>query len=232
MTRSRRSNKTVNSNYATRKDDRDYVAIVSKVKMVGIWTGNEETSKYEMAPNDRDTRLGALRLFSEILDKIPTNDELLDKQVAIYALNCVSDCFTRPGDVYRSNISEEAKELIPEIIEKYYKRCYNCFIVPESNSNATIVREGFAWLEEMAERKLAEVHGVVYDKPQDKTEASVAHKSPLQVQEDKLNAAYDELDEAYDNDDEDKAAKIESKIARIKARIAEMKAENTVKAQA
>ena len=112
MARNRRSNRRTESNYQSRKDDRTYVAIVSKNKLVGVWTGEENTSRFVPAPNDRDTRLGALELFSEVLDDIPTNDTLLDKQVAIYGINCLVDCFTKPGDIIRSKeVSEEAKEI-------------------------------------------------------------------------------------------------------------------------
>ena len=231
MARNRRSNRTVNSNYATRKDDRDYIAIVAKNKMVGIWTGNEETSKYIMAPNDRDTRLGALQLFSEILDKIPTNDDLLDKQVAIYALNCVTDCFTRPGDIIRSKeVSQEAKDMMAEIAVKYNERNYNCFLVPEKNSNATIVAEGFEWLQELGERLIAEANGVTYTKNAVKQEeTAVAHKTPLQKLEDKLS----ELQEALiDADDDDEIAKLESKIARTEAMIEKEIAKANTRTQA
>ena len=231
MARNRRSNRTVNSNYATRKDDRDYIAIVAKNKMVGIWTGNEETSKYIMAPNDRDTRLGALQLFSEILDKIPTNDDLLDKQVAIYALNCVTDCFTRPGDIIRSKeVSQEAKDMMAEIAQKYNDRNYNCFLVPEKNSNATIVAEGFEWLQELGERLIAEANGVTYTKNAVKQEeTAVAHKTPLQKLEDKLS----ELQEALiDADDDDEIAKLESKIARTEAMIEKEIAKANTRTQA
>ena len=231
MARNRRSNRTVNSNYATRKDDRDYIAIVAKNKMVGIWTGNEETSKYIMAPNDRDTRLGALQLFSEILDKIPTNDDLLDKQVAIYALNCVTDCFTRPGDIIRSKeVSQEAKDMMAEIAQKYNDRNYNCFLVPEKGSNATIVAEGFEWLQELGERLIAEANGVTYTKNAVKQEeTAVAHKTPLQKLEDKLS----ELQEALiDADDDDEIAKLESKIARTEAMIEKEMAKASARTQA
>ena len=231
MARNRRSNRTTQSNYATRKDDRDYIAIVAKNKMVGIWTGNEETSKYIMATNDRDTRLGALQLFSEILDKIPTNDDLLDKQVAIYALNCVTDCFTRPGDIIRSKeVSQEAKDLMAEIAVKYNERNYNCFLVPEKNSNATIVAEGFEWLQELGERLIAEANGVTYTKNAVKQEeAPVAHKTPLQKLEDKLS----ELQEALiDADDDDEIAKLESKIARTEAMIEKEMAKASARTQA
>ena len=231
MARNRRSNRTTQSNYATRKDDRDYVAIVAKNKMVGIWTGNEETSKYIMAPNDRDTRLGALQLFSEILDKIPTNDELLDKQVAIYALNCVTDCFTRPGDIIRSKeVSQEAKDMMAEIAVKYNERNYNCFLVPEKNSNATIVAEGFEWLQELGERLIAEANGVTYSKVAVKEETTaVAHKSPLQKLEDKLSELQELL---IDAEDDDEIAKLESKIARTEAMIEKEMAKASARTQA
>lgn len=223
----RRNRRNPNTNYGERaRNNRDYIAIVSKNKLVGIWTGKEESSKVIAAPNDRDTRLGALQLFDEVLDRIPENDDLLDKQVAIYGLDCLINCILRPGDVVRSTeISDEVKDMIPALIEKYTARSYNCFLVSEKGSNATIVSEGFDWLQEMAERFTAQAMGVTYEK-KDKPATTEAHKTPLQVQEDKLTAAYDELDAAYDADDEDKAAKIESKIARLKARIAEMKAES------
>lgn len=231
MARNRRSNRTTQSNYATRKDDRDYIAIVAKNKMVGIWTGNEETSKYIMAPNDRDTRLGALQLFSEILDKIPTNDDLLDKQVAIYALNCVTDCFTRPGDIIRSKeVSQEAKDMMAEIAVKYNERNYNCFLVPEKNSNATIVAEGFEWLQELGERLIAEANGVTYSKVAVKEETTaVAHKSPLQKLEDKLSELQELL---IDAEDDDEIAKLESKIARTEAMIEKEMAKASARTQA
>lgn len=230
MARNRRE-RNVKSNYTSRKDDRTYVSIISKNKLVGIWTGDESTSKYVAAPNDRDTRLGALRLLDEVLDSIPTNDELLDKQVAIYGINCLVDCFTKAGDVIRSKeVSQEAKDMIPEIARKLFERNYNCFLIDTRNSNASIVKDGFDWLQDVTEKNNGAANGVEYAdrKPASATE----HKSPLQAQQDKLTAAYDELDEAYDNDDEEKAAKIESKIARLKARIAEMEAAQSVRAQA
>lgn len=232
MARNRRSNRNVQSNYKSRKDDRTYVAIISKNKLVGIWTGAEESSKYVAAPNDRDTRLGALRLLDEVLDSIPTNDELLDKQVAIYGINCLTDCFTKPGDIIRSSeVSAEAKEMIPEIAQKLFDRSYNCFLVDTRHSNATIVKDGFDWLQDVTEKNNGAANGVEYtDRP--KSNASAEVKSPLQVQQEKLNAAYDELDAAYDADDEAKAAKLESKIERLKARIADLQAMQSVQAQA
>lgn len=231
---SRRNRRNPNTNYGERaKNNRDYIAIVSKNKLVGIWTGKEEDSKVIAAPNDRDTRLGALKLFDEVLDRIPENHDLLDKQVAIYGLDCLINCILRPGDVVRSTeVSNEAKEMIPALTKKYMERSYNCFLVSEKGSNATIVTEGFDWLQEMAERFTAEALGVNYEKKAPNTAAPAEHKTPLQVQEDKLTAAYDELDAAYDEDDEDKIAKLESKVARLKARIAEMKAESQAQAQA
>ena len=230
----RRNRRNPNTNYGERaRNNRDYIAIVSKSKLVGIWTGAEESSKVIAAPNDRDTRLGALQLFDEVLDRIPENHELLDKQVAIYGLDCLINCILRPGDVVRSTeISDEVKEMIPALVKKYTDRNYNCFLVSEKGSNATIVTEGFDWLQEMAERLLAGALGVTYEKKDAKPATAEAHKSPLEVQEDKLTAAYDELDAAYDADDEEKAAKIESKIARLKSRIADMKAESAAQAQA
>lgn len=230
----RRNRRNPNTNYGERaRNNRDYIAIVSKSKLVGIWTGDENTSKVIAAPNDRDTRLGALKLFSEVLDKIPTNDDLLDKQVAIYGLDCLINCILRPGDVVRSKeVSDEAKEMIPELIEKYNDRIYNCFLVSEKNSNATIVSEGFDWLQDMSERMVGEAMGVTYEK---KTVASSAtvELTPLQKQEAKLSEAYDQLDEAYDNDaDEAVIEKLEAKVARLKARVAELKGEESVKAQA
>lgn len=214
------------------KENRDYVAIVSKNKMVGIWTGSEESSKYVMAPNDRDTRLGALELFDEVLDRIPTNDQLLDRQVVIYSLDCLFDCIMRPGDVVRSEkVSDEAKAMIPGLIQKYIDRSFNCFLMSAGKSNAEIVRGGFDWLQDISERTIAEANGVHYEKKSEK-KAPAEFKSPLQVQQEKLNAAYDELDEAYDNDDEAKAAKLESKIERLKARIADLQASEGAQAQA
>ena len=167
------------------------------------------------------------------MDRIPENHELLDKQVAIYGLDCLINCILRPGDVVRSTeISDEVKEMIPALVKKYTDRNYNCFLVSEKGSNATIVTEGFDWLQEMAERLTAQAMGVTYEKKDAKPATAEAHKSPLEVQEDKLTAAYDELDAAYDADDEEKAAKIESKIARLKSRIADMKAESAAQAQA
>lgn len=233
MARRNRRNNNVNYGVRNNRTNRDYIAIVSQSKLVGIWTGKEEESTYIPAPNDRDTRLGAMQLLDEVLDRIPTNDELLDKQVVIYSLDCLADCMLKPGDVIRSEaVSAEAKEMIPALLQKLADRSFNCFIMRESGSNATIVSEGFEWLKDEAERKVGEAMGVHYEKKSAKVPAVAEHKSPLQVQEDKLNQAYDELDEAYDNDDEEKASKLESKIARLKARIAEMKAEQTVKAQA
>ena len=237
MSTNRRVRRSAKNGYQqnANKDNRTYISIVSKCKLVGIWTGEEDTSKLVAAPNDRDTRLGALQLFDEVLDSIPTNDtELLDKQVVIYGLDCLIDCIQRPGDVIRSEaVSDEAKALVPELIAKFIDRNYNCFLMSEKGSSATIVREGFDWLQEASERLAAGALGVTYEKKDTKAAPAEAHKTPLQVQEDKLTAAYDELDAAYDADDEDKAAKIESKIARLKARIADMKAEQIqVQAQA
>ena len=151
--------------YKNRKDDRDYVAIVSKSKLLGIWTGDESTSKIIAAPNDRDTRLGAFRLFDEVLDKIPTNDDLLDKQVAIYGLDILVNAILRPGDVVRNgDITEEVQEMLEPMREKYFDRNYNCFLVSEKGSEASIVKEGFDWLQETAERKAAAAFGVSYEK--------------------------------------------------------------------
>lgn len=220
----RRINRSVQSNYNNRKDNRDYIAIVSKNKLVGIWTGDEDSSTFEPAPNDRDTRLGALKLFDEVLDKIPTNDEkLLDKQVAIYALDCLMNCFAKPGDIMRSDsVSDEAKEMIPELALKYFERSYNCFLVSESGSNATIVKEGFDWLQEASERLTASALGVTYEKKNEKkSSATTVVLTPLQQLESKLADVNNAL---IDADDDDVIAKLESKKARIVSMIAEEQA--------
>ena len=231
MARNRRSNRRTESNYQSRKDDRTYVAIVSKNKLVGVWTGEEDTSRFVPAPNDRDTRLGALELFSEVLDDIPTNDTLLDKQVAIYGINCLVDCFTKPGDIIRSKeVSEEAKEMIPELARKYFERSYNCFLVETRNSNATIVNEGFNWLQEASERLAAQAMGVTYEKKDANSAAPTEHKTPLQKLEDKLSDIQEQI---IDCEDDEEMAKLESKMARIESMIEkEMARSSQSKAQA
>lgn len=226
----RRNRRNPNTNYGERRaNNRDYIAIVSKNKLVGIWTGAEETSKVIAAPNDRDTRLGALQLFDEVLDRIPENHELLDKQVAIYGLDCLINCILRPGDVVRSTeISDEVKDMIPALVEKYTARNYNCFLVSEKGSNATIVSEGFDWLQEMAERFTAQAMGVTYEKKDAKPTTAEAHKSPLEKLEDKLSAIQEEI---IDCEDDEQIVKLESKMARIEAMI-EKEMARTAQAQA
>lgn len=227
----RRNRRNPNTNYGERRaNNRDYIAIVSKNKLVGIWTGAEETSKVIAAPNDRDTRLGALQLFDEVLDRIPENHELLDKQVAIYGLDCLINCILRPGDVIRSTeISDEVKDMIPALVEKYTARNYNCFLVSEKGSNATIVSEGFDWLQEMAERFTAQAMGVTYEKKTaEQASATAEHKTPLQKLEDKLSAIQEEI---IDCEDDEQIAKLESKMARIEAMI-EKEMARTTQAQA
>ena len=214
----RRNRRNPNTNYGERaRNNRDYIAIVSKSKLVGIWTGAEESSKVIAAPNDRDTRLGALQLFDEVLDRIPENHELLDKQVAIYGLDCLINCILRPGDVVRSTeISDEVKEMIPALVEKYTARNYNCFLVSEKGSNATIVTEGFDWLQEMAERLTAQAMGVTYEKKDANSAAPTEHKTPLQKLEDKLSDIQEQI---IDCEDDEEMAKLESKMARIESMI-------------
>ena len=228
----RRARRNTNVNYGQRnnKNNRDFVAIVSKSKLVGIWTGEEETSTYIPAPNDRDTRLGAMQLLDEVLDRIPTNDELLDKQVVIYCLDCLADCVLRPGDVIRAEgVSAEAKEMVPALVQKLADRSFNCFVMRESGSNATIVADGFAWLQDEAERKVGEAMGVHYEKKSAKAPAVEEHKTPLQKLEDKLADVQDQI---IDCEDDDELAKLESKLARIEAMIEKEMARNiTVKAQ-
>ena len=226
----RRNRRNPNTNYGERRaNNRDYIAIVSKNKLVGIWTGAEESSKVIAAPNDRDTRLGALQLFDEVLDRIPENNELLDKQVAIYGLDCLINCILRPGDVIRSTeISDEVKDMIPALVDKYTARNYNCFLVSEKGSNATIVSEGFDWLQEMAERFTAQAMGVTYEKKDAKPATTEAHKSPLEKLEDKLSAIQEEI---IDCEDDEQIAKLESKMARIEAMI-EKEMARTAQAQA
>ena len=238
----RRNRRNPNTNYGERsKNNRDYIAIVSKNKLVGIWTGKEETSKVIAAPNDRDTRLGALQLFDEVLDRIPENHDLLDKQVAIYCLDCLFNCILRPGDVIRSSeISDEVKEMIPALVEKYTARNYNCFLVSEQGSNATIVSEGFDWLQEMAERFTAQAMGVTYEKKDTNAnssapEMSAEDKARLAELKTKLAQAEDEL---LDADDEEIEAKLEKKIAKLQSMIARtlanagQKADSQAQAQA
>lgn len=222
MARKRMTKRNVGASQGA-KENRDYIAIVAKNKLVGIWTGDEETSKFEPAPNDRDTRLGALHLFDEVLDKIPTNDELLDKQVAIYGLDCLIDCMQRPGDVIRSQgVSEEAKELIPELALKFFDRSYNCFLVSEKGSNATIVKDGFDWLQETSERLVAGALGVEYSKPSEKKSSTTEIVlTPMQKLEAKLADVNDAL---IDAEEDDVIAKLESKKARIVSMIAEEQA--------
>lgn len=220
----RRNRRNPNTNYGERaRNNRDYIAIVSKSKLVGIWTGKEETSKVIAAPNDRDTRLGALQLFDEVLDRIPENHDLLDKQVAIYGLDCLVNCILRPGDVVRSTeISDEVKEMIPALVEKYIARNYNCFLVSEKGSNATIVGEGFDWLQEMAERFTAQAMGVNYEKKDTNGSASAPEmsaedKARLAELKSKLAKAEDDLLEV---EDEETEAKLEKKIAKLQSMIA------------
>ena len=228
----RRNRRNPNTNYGERaRNNRDYIAIVSKSKLVGIWTGAEESSKVIAAPNDRDTRLGALQLFDEVLDRIPENHELLDKQVAIYGLDCLINCILRPGDVVRSTeISDEVKEMIPALVKKYTDRNYNCFLVSEKGSNATIVTEGFDWLQEMAERLTAQAMGVTYEKKDANSAAPTEHKTPLQKLEDKLSDIQEQI---IDCEDDEEMAKLESKMARIESMIEkEMARSSQSKAQA
>lgn len=228
----RRNRRNPNTNYGERaRNNRDYIAIVSKSKLVGIWTGAEESSKVIAAPNDRDTRLGALQLFDEVLDRIPENHELLDKQVAIYGLDCLINCILRPGDVVRSTeISDEVKEMIPALVKKYTDRNYNCFLVSEKGSNATIVTEGFDWLQEMAERLTAQAMGVTYEKKDANSATPTEHKTPLQKLEDKLSDIQEQI---IDCEDDEEMAKLESKMARIESMIEkEMARSSQSKAQA
>ena len=238
----RRNRRNPNTNYGERaRNNRDYIAIVSKSKLVGIWTGAEESSKVIAAPNDRDTRLGALQLFDEVLDRIPENHELLDKQVAIYGLDCLINCILRPGDVVRSTeISDEVKDMIPALVKKYTARNYNCFLVSEKGSNATIVTEGFDWLQEMAERLTAQAMGVTYEKKDTNAnssapEMSAEDKARLAELKTKLAQAEDEL---LDADDEEVEAKLEKKIAKLQSMIARtlanagQKADSQAQAQA
>ena len=228
----RRNRRNPNTNYGERaRNNRDYIAIVSKSKLVGIWTGAEESSKVIAAPNDRDTRLGALQLFDEVLNRIPENHELLDKQVAIYGLDCLINCILRPGDVVRSTeISDEVKEMIPALVKKYTDRNYNCFLVSEKGSNATIVTEGFDWLQEMAERLTAQAMGVTYEKKDANSAAPTEHKTPLQKLEDKLSDIQEQI---IDCEDDEEMAKLESKMARIESMIEkEMARSSQSKAQA
>ena len=155
-------------NRQNNKKERDLIAIVSKNKLVGIWTGDESTSKEIVAPNDRDTRLGAMQLFSEVLDQIPTNEEeILDIKTGIYLLDIVYTAMLNPGDAYADKtISEECRDMILPLRRKWDERCLNCFLVSEKGSSATIVSDGFEWLKELAERKVAETYGVTYEKQQ------------------------------------------------------------------
>ncbi len=216
MAGKRQRRRSGQSNYTNlrNRNNRDYVALVSKNKLVGIWTGDEETSRFQPAENDRDTRLTALKMFDEILEQIPTNDELLDKQVAIYALDCVEQCFTKPGDVIRSKeVSDEAKEMIPELAAKFAERNYNCFLVSEKGSNATIVNDGFAWLQETSERIMAGALGVTYEKPSDKSNKATA-SDPVVEKSAKLAKLLDQLEDCVDEEEE---AKLEKQIAKVES---------------
>lgn len=171
----------INSKSNTKKE-RDLVAIVSKSKLVGIWTGDEATSKEIAAPNDRDTRLGAFQLFEEVLEQIPTNDEeVLDIKTGIYLLDIVYNAMMNPGDAYADrNISEECRDMILPLRRMWDERCLNCFLVSEKNSSATIVSDGFDWLQEIAERKVAAAYGVDYEKQQVGVNSGARELSPLE----------------------------------------------------
>lgn len=171
----------INSKSNTKKE-RDLVAIVSKSKLVGIWTGDEATSKEMPAPNDRDTRLGAMQLFQEVLEQIPTNDEeILDIKTGIYLLDIVYHAMLNPGDAYADkNISEECRDMILPLRAMWDERCLNCFLVSEKNSSASIVSDGFDWLQEIAERKVAAAYGVDYEKQQVGVNSGAKELSPLE----------------------------------------------------
>ena len=185
----------INSKSNTKKE-RDLVAIVSKNKLVGIWTGDEATSKEIPAPNDRDTRLGAMQLFQEVLEQIPTNEEeILDIKTGIYLLDIVYHTMMNPGDAYSDKtISEECRDMILPLRRMWDERCLNCFLVSEKGSSATIVSDGFEWLKELAERKVAEAYGVSYEKQQVGINSGARELSPIeQLQQQYSNAIQKKL---------------------------------------
>jgi hypothetical protein len=127
-------------------------------------------------------------------------------------------------------VSQEAKDMMAELMVKYNERNFNCFLVPEKGSNATIVAEGFEWLQELGERLIAEANGVTYSKVAVKEETTaVAHKTPLQKLEDKLSELQELL---IDAEDDDEIAKLESKIARTEAMIEKEMAKASARTQA
>ena len=211
----------INSNRKNTAKERDLVAIVSKSKLVGIWTGDEATSKEIPAPNDRDTRLGAMQLFKEVLEQIPTNEEeILDIKTGIYLLDIVYHTMMNPGDSYADKtISEECRDMILPLRRMWDERCLNCFLVSEKGSSATIVSDGFDWLKEIAERKVAEAYGVTYEKQQIGVNSATTvsfDDSQLRKYQTKLAELEDKL---IDADTEEEETSLSKKIAKVQEAI-------------
>ena len=188
--------------------ERDYIAIVSNSSLCGVWTGSEEDSIYDYF---EDTRTGFLCCLEAVLENIPTNEELLNRQVAIYLPDMILKVHTAPGDMIRDDSFD--LEQVNRVCTMIAERSYNIVFAREKGSKAKVVSDAYDWIKSIskANNKAAA------------TGSSSAKASKAVVADDaqcdKIKAKIDDINnkmlDALANDDDDLYIELESKLSKL-----------------
>lgn len=198
--------------------NREFVVICAdKAGRVATFAENTlYTENYSEYYND--TKLGMFEQLRDVLEMIPTNDdELLEKQVAIYVPGAI---FGNIGDMYRSDKYETCRDIMLEVHELLHDRSLNCFLVDITGSRATIVQHAYDFVKEQSKEANAKASGKEYVAPAKKSEATANN-----VIADKIAQLEVQLADAMIDGDDDKVARIESAIARLSKTAPKAKAE-------
>ena len=198
--------------------NREFVVIASKSGRVCTFAENTLYVEENSSEFYNDVKLGMFERLLDVLCAIPTNDEeLLDKQVAIYVPGAI---FGNIGDMYRSDKYESCRDIMLEVHEAICDRNLNCFLVDITGSKATIVQNAYDYVERASREANAKADGKEYVAPAKKS-ASSANS----VIEDKIADLTSKLADAIVDGDNDKVARIESAIARLRGTAPKAKAE-------
>lgn len=188
--------------------NREFVVIASKSGRVCTFAENTLYVEENSSEYYNDVKLGMFERLLDVLCAIPTNDEeLLDKQVAIYVPGAI---FGNIGDMYRSDKYESCRDIMLEVHEAINDRNLNCFLVDITGSKATIVQNAYDYVEQASREANAKADGKEYVAPAKKS-ASSANS----VIADKIAQLEVQLADAMIDGDDDKVARIESAIARL-----------------
>lgn len=193
------------------KPERTYFSCIARDGVCGVYTGNPETSVYEIFDKTEEGALNCLKAILSDNDIVPDPEvELLDKQVAIYVLDCVADVFLTPGDMLRNKKFDDIRDLIDEVQLLAFQKRNNLVLRRIGKSKAKIVSEGFDWIK-----------GVVKDALKNGGVSTSEPSAPAVTAEEEakykdLMAKIDNLeDQLEDTEDDDEADKLEKKIERL-----------------